>query len=61
MTIREKLLVVWILVVVAFGFLSHQFWSFTVELFQKVVAFSVIPLPRLVKIAVGICCINLWP
>ncbi len=61
MTMKEKLLVVWILVVVAFGFLSHQFWSCTVELFQKAVAFSPIPLPGLVKIAMGICCINLLP
>jgi uncharacterized membrane-anchored protein YjiN (DUF445 family) len=37
---KEKLLVVWILVVVAFGFLFHHFLSWTVWAFQRAVAFS---------------------
>jgi len=61
MTMKEKLLVIWVLVVVVVGFLFHQFWSCTVELFQKAVAFSFIPLPGLVKFAAGICCANLSP
>jgi len=51
---KEKLLVVWILVVVAIGFLFHQFLSWTVCAFQKAVAFSVLPLPGLVKFAAGV-------
>jgi len=35
--------------------------SWTVWAFQKVVAFSFIPLPGLVKFAAGICCVNLLP
>jgi len=61
MTRKEKLLVVGILVVVAIGFLFHHFLSWTVWAFQKVVAFSFIPLPGLVKFAAGICCVNLLP
>ncbi len=58
---KGKLLVVWILVVVAIGFLFHQFLSWTVYAFQKVVAFSFFPLPVLVKFAAGVWCLNLLP
>jgi hypothetical protein len=58
---KEKLLIVWILVVVLFGFLFHHFLSWTVCAFQKAVAFSFLPLPGLVKFAVGIWCMNLLP
>ncbi len=61
MTRNEKLLAVWILVVVAIGFLFHHFLSWTIYAFQKVVAFSFLPMPGLVKFAAGICCLNLLP
>ena len=61
MTMKEKLLAVWILVVVAIGFLFHDFLSGAVCAFQKVVAFSFFPLPALAKLAAGICCLNLLP
>ena len=61
MNVKERLLIVWILVVVAIGFLFHQFLSWTVWAFQKAVAFSLIPLPGLVKFAAGIFCMNLLP
>jgi hypothetical protein len=44
MTVKEKLFVVWLLVVVAFGFLFHNFWSWMFYAFQKAVAFSFIPM-----------------
>lgn len=61
MTMNEKLLVVWILVVVATGFLFHHSLSWTIYAFQKIVAFIFIPLPALVKYAAAVCCINLLP
>ena len=61
MNVKERLLFVWILVVVAVGFLFHHFLSWTVCAFQKAVAFSLIPPPGLVKFAAGICCLNLLP
>ena len=61
MNVKERLLTVWILVVVAFGFLFHHFLSWTVWAFQKAVAFSLIPLPGLAKFAAGICCLSLLP
>ncbi len=59
MTVNEKLLVVWILVVVAIGFLFHHCLSWTIYAFQKIVAFSFLPLPGLVKFAAAICCVDL--
>ena len=59
MTVNEKLLVVWILVVVAIGFLFHHYLSWTIYAFQKIVAFSFLPLPGLVKFAAAICCVDL--
>ena len=61
MNVKERLLVVWILVVVAVGFLFHHFLSWTVAAFQKAVAFSLIPMPGLVKFVAGILCVNLLP
>jgi len=61
MAMNEKLLVVWILTVVAIGFLFHHFLSWTIYALQKVVAFSFLPLPGLVKFAAVICCVNLLP
>jgi hypothetical protein len=61
MNVKERLLVVWILVVVAVGFWFHHFLSWTVFAFQKAVAFSFFLLPGLVKFAAGVCCINLLP
>jgi len=59
MTMNEKLLVVWILAVMAIAFLFHHFLSWTMYAFQKVVAFGFLPLPWLVKFAAVICCVNL--
>jgi len=58
---KERLLVAWILVVVAIGFLFHQFLSWTVWAFEKAVAFSFLPLPGLMKFAAGVWCLNLLP
>jgi hypothetical protein len=58
MSMKEKLLLVWILVVVTFGFLFHHFLRWTICAFQKAVALSFIPLPGLVKTAAGIWGVN---
>ena len=56
---NEKLLVVWVVAVVAIGFLFHHFLSWTIYAFQKVVAFSFLPIPAPVKFTAGICCLKL--
>jgi hypothetical protein len=43
MTLNEKVLLVWIFVVVAFGLLFHHVLSWTFCAFQQVVAFGLIP------------------
>ena len=59
MTLNEKVLVVWIFVVVAFGLLFHHLLSWTFCAFQQAVALCIISLPALAKYAAGICCMNL--
>jgi hypothetical protein len=61
MSMKEKLLVVWIFLVVAFCFLFRHFWSWTVYALEKAIALSVIPLPGVAKFAAGIGCVNLLP
>jgi len=61
MTLNEKVLVVWIFVVVVFGLLFHHVLSWTLSAFQQAVALCIIPLPALAKYAAGISCMNLLP
>jgi hypothetical protein len=61
MTLNEKVLVVWIFVVVVFRLLFHHVLSWAFWAFQQVVALCTIPLPALAKYAAGICCMNVLP
>jgi hypothetical protein len=54
MSKKTKLLVVWLLLVVASTFLFSQFWSYTVFVLQKAVVTDILPLPFLTKVAAGI-------
>ena len=51
MTVKEKFLLVLVLVVLVFGFFFRHFWGCTVYALQKAVALSFIPPPGLVKLA----------
>ncbi len=61
MATKEKLLFVWILVAVAFGFLFRHFWSCAAYVIEKVVALSVVSLPCVAKFAVAVCGVCLLP
>jgi hypothetical protein len=61
MTMNEKLLVVWILAVVAFSFLVRHFWSCAAYLIEKIVALSFVSLPCVAKVAAAICGVCLLP
>lgn len=61
MTMKEKLLFLWILVAVVASFALSHFWGFTVYVLDNAVALSFVPLPGLAKIAAGICGIQLLP
>jgi len=54
MSTKEKLLFVWLLMVVAFSFVFRHFWANTVYALGRVVALNLISLPGLAKLAVGI-------
>lgn len=55
MGIKEKLLLVWVLVMVVFGFLCSHFCGWTIYVLQRAVALNVVSLPNAVKSAVVIC------
>jgi len=51
---KEKLLFVWLVVVVAASLVFHQFWACTVYALGRAVALNLIFLPGLAKLATGI-------
>jgi len=61
MTMNEKLLVVWILAMVAFSFLFRHFWSCAVYVIEKIVALSLVSLLCVAKVAVAICGVCFLP
>lgn len=54
MTMKDKLLFVWVLLVLVFGFFFSHFWSCTVYMLQKAVALGLFPLLALSNLAAGI-------
>ncbi|HYS23530.1 MAG TPA: hypothetical protein VER56_06315 [Candidatus Eisenbacteria bacterium] len=55
MSMKEKLLFVWLLVVVAFSFVFRHFWASAAYTIGRAVAPNLVSLPGLVKLAAGIC------
>jgi hypothetical protein len=55
MSMKEILLFVWLLVVVAFSFVFRHFWTSAVYAIGRAVALSLVSLPGLAKLAAGIC------
>ena len=53
MSMKEKFLFLWILVVVAFGLVFHHFWASMVYTLGRAVALTYISLLGLAKIAAG--------
>ena len=54
MSRKEKVLIVWLLVVVAVSFVFHHFWVCTVYALGRAVALDLVLLPGMVKSAAGI-------
>jgi len=54
MSSKEKLLIVWLLVVVAVSFVFHHFWVCTVYALGRAVALNIVLLPSLAKFAAGV-------
>ena len=53
MSMNEKLLFLWLLVVVVFGFIFHHFLANAIYEFGKAIAMSLISLPGLAKFTAG--------
>jgi hypothetical protein len=61
MAMKEQLLVVWILALVAFSFLFRHFWSCALYVMEKIVALSLVSIPCVAKFAVAVCGVWLLP
>jgi hypothetical protein len=61
MSMNEKLLFVWLLVVVGFSFVFRHFWLSTVYALSRAVALNLFSLPGLAKLTAGIFGVLLIP
>ncbi len=61
MSMKEKVLFVWLLVVVACSLIFRHFWASTVYALGRAVALNLASLPGLAKFAVGISSLHLLP
>ncbi len=61
MSMKEKVLFVWLLVVVACSFIFRRFWASTVYALGRAVALNLASLPGLAKFAMGISSLHLLP
>jgi hypothetical protein len=61
MSMKKKLLFVWILVVVLFSILFRHFWAITVYALSKAIVLNHVSLPGFAKFAAGICGMHFLP
>jgi hypothetical protein len=61
MAIKEKFLFVWMLMAVIVAFVFRHFWDCLAYAFERGVAFGLVSLPGLVKLAAVICSLRLLP
>ena len=61
MNMTDRLLFVWLLVVVALSLVFHHFWASAVYAFGKAVALNLVSLPDLVNFAVRFFGVNFLP
>jgi hypothetical protein len=61
MSMKEKLLFVWLLVLAAFSFVFRHFWASAVYALGRAVALNLVSLPALAKFAAGISGVHLLP
>jgi hypothetical protein len=61
MSMKEKLLFLWTLAVVAFSIFFRHFWASTIYVLGRAVALNLVSLPSLAKFAVVVCGVHLLP
>ena len=54
MSMKEKVLILWILAMAVFSLVFHHSWAIAIEALGKVIATNFISLPGLAKFAAGI-------
>jgi hypothetical protein len=54
MSMNEKLLFLWLLVVVVISFVLHHFWASAIYALGKAIAMNLVSLPGLAKFTAGI-------
>jgi hypothetical protein len=53
MSMNEKLLFLWLIVVVVFSLFFHHFWANAIEAIGKIIATNLVSLPGIAKFAAG--------
>jgi hypothetical protein len=61
MSMKKRLLFIWILVVVVFTILFRHFWAITVYALSKAIVLNHVSLPGFAKFAAGICGVHFLP
>jgi hypothetical protein len=61
MSMKEKVLFVWLLVMVVFSFVFHHFWASAICALGRAAALNFISLPGLAKFAAGIFGVHFLP
>ncbi len=61
MTVKEEILFVWVIVVVAFGLVFHHFWASAVDVLGRAAALNMVSLLGLAKLVAGICGLHFLP
>jgi len=60
MSVKEKILFIWLLVVVVFSIVFRHFWASTVYVLGRAVALHIVSLAGLAQFAAGICGVHPW-
>ncbi len=60
MSVKEKILFIWLLVVVVFSIVFRHFWASTVYVLGRAVVLHIVSLAGLAQFAAGICGVHLW-
>jgi len=61
MGMKEKILSIWLVMVVTVSFVINHFWASTISALGRAVALSVVALPGLAKLVARICGVHFLP
>jgi hypothetical protein len=61
MSMKEKILTVWVVMFASLSFVINHFWASTIFLYGRAVALNLVGLKGLTKLAAAICGVHLLP